>query len=245
MEKIYGLMITGKDEFHLGLAKSSATSFLNQTYPNKHLVIINDGDYNVKEQFNDKQKKIISEIKLPNKKFNLGRLRNISLEFVPDDALFVQWDDDDWHHHQAVQYQYEHLVKTKSDVVCFQQQTRYFFDRNHAHYFVSKGAIEGTIMARKKDIIYPEMSKGEDSPFYNDYEKRYKVSVMFNNPILYIRFIHGHNTWERDHFNIEDDRIYTPNDWFFHGDEYSFNYLKEALETHYNIIVPIITKSKE
>ena len=34
-DKIYGLMITGKDDYHLKLAINSAKSFLEQTYENK------------------------------------------------------------------------------------------------------------------------------------------------------------------------------------------------------------------
>ena len=48
-EKIYGVMVTGKDAKHEHLARQSVKSFIEQTYSNKKLLIINDGEYSLKD----------------------------------------------------------------------------------------------------------------------------------------------------------------------------------------------------
>ena len=207
LEKIYAVMITGKDDFHKHLAEKSVQSFLQQTYPNKHLIIINDGNYSLGHI----NKELITEIKL-DKKYILGVLRNMGIKQIPENGIYLQWDDDDWHHPSLMEKQYAYMKAQAADACILRSQVVYSFEKNAAWISSPKRAImgkprrgiEGTIMCRRKsDISYPVMVKSEDSVFINKYAQKYKFVIWKNPDFYYVRFIHGHNTWNDSHFSID------------------------------------------
>ena len=184
------------------MAEKSIRSFLQQTYPNKQLIIINDGTYTFKEL----KEKNITEIKL-NKKYILGELRNMGLKEIPENGIYLQWDDDDWHHPEIMRKQYEYMKSQSADACLLKNQVQYFFNYNVAR--IASNRI-GTIMCKKKKAIsYPTIAKSEDEYFFKQYTEQYHV-VTWNNPeFYYIRFIHGHNTWDEEHFHLKSK----PNTW--------------------------------
>jgi hypothetical protein len=219
-ETISGIMITGKDLYHVPLALRSIQSFQEQTYPFKHLIIINDGEFTFGSAEN------ITEIKLKTK-HSLGALRNIGLNILPLNGLWVQWDDDDWHHPKFIQEQYDILEKEQVDAVCCLHQVQYAFQINST--WKIHCLIPGTIMCRKKeDIFYPEWIRGEDSLFLTEYQKKYKVIGWENPSYYYIRFIHEHNTWDENHFQLKKK---TKNIWNLSTEEQ--NYLEKILEDYW------------
>lgn len=226
-EKIYGVMITGKDDFHKSLAEKSIQSFLQQTYPNKHLIIVNDGNYSLGHL----NKEVITEIKL-DKKHVLGELRNIGIKQIPENGMYLQWDDDDWHHPDLMAKQYKYIKTHSADGCILMSQVRYCFKTNAAWTTSRKSGIEGTIMCRRKEgILYPEDAKGEDSIFLKDYKKKYKLIKWDNPEFYYLRFVHGHNTWDENHFKLEK---FKKNEWSI--SEAAINYLSE--------IVPLYISAK-
>lgn len=198
-ETIYAVMITGKDSYHKHLAERSIQSFLEQTYPNKHLFIINDGEYSLGYL----KSNLITEVKL-NKKCVLGRLRNIGINEIPQNGIYLQWDDDDWHHPDLMEKQYRYMKNQRADGCFLESQIIYCFNTNAAWISSRKSGIEGTIMCRRRrDVFYPERAKSEDSIFFREYAKKYRL-VRWNNPShYYLRFVHGHNTWDENHFGIK------------------------------------------
>jgi len=201
-ETIYALMITGKDPHHIPLALLSIQSFLSQTYPNKCLIIVNDGAFS----FNDLNSELIVEIKLEQKKI-LGALRNIALSHIPENALCIQWDDDDWHHPDLLQKQYAHLVQTDADMNYLTRQVRYDLKTNAA--WVARQQLEGTVLFRKKaEILYPDLSRGEDTEFFNRYQQKFPVAGFENTAHYYIRFFHGFNTTLKEHLTIHPPGIW-------------------------------------
>lgn len=196
-EKIYSIMITGKDPYHKKLAEKSIESFATQTYPNKYLIIVNDGDYS----FDNLNKELFKEIKLK-EKFVLGKLRNIGLSYIPENAIYLQWDDDDWHHPKLMQEQYNQLISTKADVCLLKKQVQHVFSINTSWKLNVNKGIMGTIMCRKKNnILYPLIPKAEDKYFLDKYLKsKCKITVFDNPEYYYLRFVHGHNTWDANHF---------------------------------------------
>ncbi len=220
-EKIYAIMITGKDDFHFNLALCSIESFLQQTYPNKKLIIINDGNYN----FDHIQDERIQEIHLDEKRV-LGELRNIGLDAIPENAVWTVWDDDDWHHPKLMEKQYKQLVMKKANVCSLNNQVQYSFLRNNA--WVKCGDIFGNIMCRNKsDIRYPHVKKSEDVYFLEEYRNKYGGIIWDNPPHYYLRFIHGYNTWEQEDFEIQKKKS---NKWKLQTE--SSDYLARILERY-------------
>lgn len=221
-ETIYAIMVTGKDQFHEELARQAMKSFREQTYPNKHLIIINDGDYELGSAVD------ITEVKF-SQKHVLGELRNIALSYIPLNALWAQWDDDDWHHPEFLEKQYIELIKSRADGICCLRQVQYAFQINAA--WIYSRLIEGTIMCRKKEgVYYPKSKMREDTIFLENYEMRYKVAYWDNPAYFYIRFIHGHNTWNDRHFRLQNRKRD-----FWDLNEKESTYLEAVLENYSNI----------
>jgi glycosyltransferase involved in cell wall biosynthesis len=201
---ISALMITGKDEFHMPMAKISINSFNAQTYPNKELVIINDGQYSLNPtQSNIREYKID---KMNERK--LGDLRNITLDKCLGDFI-IQWDDDDYSHKNRMLEQYICLTENKVKAVILKKQIKYSFKSNVA-FVHDLWPLVGTILHERTMFRYENIDKAEDAVFYNNFRGS---SIIYNNlPSLYIRFYHGHNTWDENHVmqkhSKETDMIY-------------------------------------
>lgn len=191
-EKIYGLMVTGKHLVRRPMAYQAIRNFSDQTWPDKHLNVVNTG-YRVSPKGNFTH----CEIGIPNR--ILGSLRNAALEYVPNKAVWVQWDDDDYRRNDAIALQYDQLPKTEFACCILQNQIRYDFELNAAWDARSKTGFAGTIMARHTTLIYKPIAIGEDDNYFQRYTLIGEANVWDNPPSLYIRFIHGKNGGTRKH----------------------------------------------
>ena len=220
-EKIHGVMITGKDVHHEKLARLSVKSFVEQTHPNKKLLIINDGEYSL----SDLNSNEVEEIRVDNSdgKLKLGGLRNVAFDYMQEGDVWVQWDDDDWRHPNLLETQYKYLIDNNVTACFLYKQVRYFFALNHAKPFNRgrprprqgnrKYGIWGTIMARFDGNceLYPNLAKAEDDHIY----PHQQINSVQTPAHYYIRFIHGYNTWKIHHFtggNPNFEKINT-NNW--------------------------------
>lgn len=87
------------------LARRAVQCYLQQTYPNKELVIIDDGQEDYGPVLADVPAGELRYIKLdPAPGQVLGTLRNRSLEEATGDFM-AQWDDDDWYHPERIERQ--------------------------------------------------------------------------------------------------------------------------------------------
>jgi glycosyltransferase involved in cell wall biosynthesis len=94
---LWFLVMNGKSEIYT-LAKMAVQSFLGQTYPNRHLLIVNDGPTPV---YTAPPARVIEMRLHPGRR--LGQLRNLALEAIQRDSqgfghvdYVTQWNDDDW-----------------------------------------------------------------------------------------------------------------------------------------------------
>lgn len=200
-EPVYALMITGKDKFRARFAYNAILSFLGQSYGNRFLIAINDGDYRF--DCGDVPVERILQIQLDNSRSKLGALRNESLDRVPEDGIWIQWDDDDWYHSDLIAKQYEMLISHRLDACFLQNQVKFAFTVNAgwADYF--PGGFAGTLMARKRsDIRYQDISRGEDSMYCHALKQSSDWIAWNNPPHYYLRFIHGNNSWHDEHFQL-------------------------------------------
>lgn len=187
---ISALMITGKSEERYDLACMAVDCFRDQTWDNKELIVINtspsapwfDGVENIREFKTDEKP--------------LGELRNLSYEKAEGD-YFIQWDDDDYHAPNRMEWQYKHHEEDHLSLL--ERQVRYDIIKHKGTVFSFNSGIEGTMFHGPTDFSYPDMDKGEDSEFCNQFRDDDKVNVQNNPASLYIRIFHGGNTWDRDH----------------------------------------------
>lgn len=185
------------------LARRAVKSFLNQSYPNKELIVVDDGKQDYSPLFYDIPPNNLRYIKLDsNNKTVLGKLRNIAVEAASGDYL-TQWDDDDWYHPDRLLYQVEYLQKGY-DACCLSASLMHLDDQeffNMPYIGHLPEGIPGTIMHRRSDDIrYPALKLGEDTYYLKEWLRFRYTRLPSSYAGLFIRCFHGSNTWERQHF---------------------------------------------
>lgn len=185
------------------LARRAVQCFIDQTYPNKELVIVDDGEEDYSSILADVPVDQVKYIKLEKEPdFVLGKLRNKSLEFATGEYL-IQWDDDDWYHPDRIAIQAEALNKGY-DACCLSSalmhlDTEEFMD--HPYVGILPEGIPGSIMHRVSETIrYPETKRAEDTVYLHEWMKKRYIKLDDSYNYLFLRAFHGSNTWEQEHF---------------------------------------------
>ena len=185
------------------IARRAILCFKRQTYPNKELVIIDDGDVDYTDILRDIPESDLNYIRIPkDDTVRLGGLRNLSLDAAEGDYL-VQWDDDDWYHDDRITLQAK-VLQNGSDACCLSYSLIHIEDGEFKDFpFIGSltHGIPGSIMHVNSDNIrYPNYIKAEDT-VYLDHWKKKKYTIMPKDmAYLFIRCYHGSNTWNAEHF---------------------------------------------
>lgn len=209
-DPVYATMITGKSLHRAGWAMLALENFRLQTYRNRYLVVVNDGDFDLDLDAARLPPDRVISIR-PSQRHSLGELRNIALDAIPNGALWVFWDDDDWRHPRLMTAQ--HRVLTELGVAgCFMaSQVKYAFGIDAAFEHGNPGGFAGTLMAYNDPAQrFPDLARGEDSVFADALKRTKRWYLWRNPPHYYFRFIHGANTCDEAHFKLHRQ---TPGKW--------------------------------
>lgn len=208
--------------------KRSVQCYVDQTYPNRELVVVNEGPKSYQEQIaahldgrNDVRLIFLDG------KYTLGSLRNISIGLCHGD-IFVQWDDDDYNAPERLATQYYHLSRSPASKVCYlTDQLHFYFNTNrlfwndwrafHSGDRKEYSLIPGTIMAYREGFWarYPSLghhcSAGEDSVLAMGLlEDEDKVLLVSGIGYLHVYTYHGQNVWDvAHHTKISHERSVT------------------------------------
>lgn len=234
--KISCLLVTANGRFEY--FKRSFDCYLNQTYPNRELIIVNEGSKNYQNQLKDfvNGRKDVKCVFLDGK-YTLGGLRNISVA-VCSGEIFVQWDDDDFNMPERLATQYSHLINQKADVCYLTDQLHYYFPTQELYWenwekFLSGSITEyslipGTIMAFKNKFLvrYPSSgnhaSAGEDSVLSSKLCQIVNVVLLRDFGYLHVYSYHGQNVWDIEHHkNISRHRSFSFENMLKHRDRIS------------------------
>jgi len=192
------ICVTGKSDFHVEkLFPQAVRSWMQQRYPldRMELVVVHDNPEYRFDCFPEDLRTLEVFADGP-----LGELRNAGLAAATGD-LILQWDDDDWHHPDRVAAQVGAYLATGRPN-CLYSQICYDWHSDTAYVRELPGnCLHGTILHENRpEYRYPAMEKGEDTAFMQHFPD---LEVIQNKPELYVRFSHGHNTWDRRHIMRE------------------------------------------
>jgi glycosyltransferase involved in cell wall biosynthesis len=198
---VSGLMVTRN---RASLARRAVACFMAQTWANKELVIVDDGDEDYSSMLEPYRQRahIIYERLRADPARTLGSARNISLDLARGDYC-VQWDDDEWYHPQRIALQMAAICAGAEAVVL--KYTLMHLDTAtyswHPYRACLRGGTPGTILHRRTTLRYPELRKNEDGVFLTRLRSELRVKVQGRSlSHLFIRCFHGGNTWEKEHF---------------------------------------------
>jgi len=193
--------------------------FLDQDYPNKELIVLNDQvnvNYYVNRHIEADNIRIVN---CPKRFDNLGQKRNYSLDLAKGDYICV-WDDDDlytpWRISESVKYMENNdcdIVKANSAIISTHNKDHYI----SSNLFHSQACIRKSYNKR-----YLDMSTGEDI----EYEKGAKIKSFPVEPLFWYVYRWGNGvhhvsgiqdnklTWEKSlnwpTYQIQGDLVLNP-----------------------------------
>jgi 2-polyprenyl-3-methyl-5-hydroxy-6-metoxy-1,4-benzoquinol methylase len=169
--------------------------FLGQTYAEKELIVLDDGDDRVADIIPARND--IRYIALPSR-LNVGAKRNLACREARGD-LILHWDDDDWYAPRRIETQVKALVESQADIAGLDRLLyfdpaanlawQYSYPRN-----AKRWAGGNTLCYRKafwNSHRFPEVMIGEDSRFV--WSASAGKLVTIDDESLVVGFIHGSN----------------------------------------------------
>ena len=196
-----------------GFLSKAVADFVRQTFPDRELVILHEGD----DAVDARVRAIVSphagapirvERTAPGPK--LGGLRNIAIARARGEWI-CQWDDDDRHHPARLRLQWERAQSEGAAVNylvdqlhLFEPENILFWDDWNAEPY-PLNIIQGTILARRSVLPpYPDIGPGEDTLqthalFRAEASKAFRVSRLGDMGWCYIYRFHGANAWDAEH----------------------------------------------
>jgi glycosyltransferase involved in cell wall biosynthesis len=197
----------------LGLLSDAVADFVGQTFPDRELVILHDGDDAVHAgvcAIVAAQPDVSIRVERAPRGPRLGGLRNIAIARARGEWI-CQWDDDDRCHPERLRLQWEHAESERADVNYLVDQLHWFLPDNLLFWDDWSGEqyplnlIQGTILARRAAIPpYPDISRGEDTLQTHallraEAANALRVSRLRGAGWCYIYRFHGGNVFDASH----------------------------------------------
>jgi glycosyltransferase involved in cell wall biosynthesis len=178
-------------------------SFLSQDYPNKELIVVDDGD--------DKIGALVEG--LPGVSYvplsyraSIGSKRNLACEMAHGEII-AHWDDDDWYGPSRLRYQAMPIIRGEADVTGLENAFvmelpagQFWTTSSQLHHQMFVGNVHGGTLVFRKDLIaeglrYPEVDLAEDAYFLRMATGRGKRLMRLPNAGLFVYVRHGRNAW--------------------------------------------------
>lgn len=188
------------------LCRRAIRSWAEQTWENCELVILDNGREPMQDLLADlPSERIVYRHVANNPETTIGELRNSSLDMVRGDFVVPQWDDDDWSAPVRIERQMAALRAHDADAVTLYATLMHVDDPDwfdHPFYGLLEGGVPPTILHKRDDTIrFPELRRTSDTTYKHAWMKRgYHIMPMKEAGHLHLRYSHGGNLWEKEHF---------------------------------------------
>jgi glycosyltransferase involved in cell wall biosynthesis len=197
----------------LELLSEAVADFVGQTFSDRELVILHDGDGAVDAGM----RAIVTahpgasiRVERAPRGPRLGELRNIAMARAWGEWI-CPWDDDDRHHPERLRLQWEHAQSEQAAVNYLVDQLHWFLPDNMLYWDdwgrepYPLNVIQGTILARREVMPpYPDLSRGEDTLQTHALLRAealggFRVSRLGGAGWCYIYRFHGRNVFDAAH----------------------------------------------
>ena len=177
---ITAVMLTGKDRSRIPFCTMAVKCFLEQSWPNKELVIVNHGDWDVSLGCPENVREFHVE------RTTMGLMRQECLDHARGDVV-IQWDDDDISMPERMKVQAAPILSGEAEATFLGSQIRYSLVTNCALVGWNKrnAGIDGTVCHRRRDkYAYQDVKAREDSIFRRHFAKS---QVVIQGDRLHVR----------------------------------------------------------
>jgi len=170
--------------------------FLRQDYPNRELLILDDGDDRIADLVPDDPR--IRYVALA-ERMVLGAKRNLACDLARG-AFIAHWDDDDWIAPQRLSRQVSVLQTTGAELCGAARQLYYQPSANRAWLYEYPVAhrrwVAGNTLCYRKSFWtrnrFPDIQVGEDTRFV--WSPHARNTALMSDTDICVGLVHAHNT---------------------------------------------------
>jgi glycosyltransferase involved in cell wall biosynthesis len=184
------------------LAQRAIDCFAAQSWPDRELVIVDDGDEDYTPMV---WPYVAGGLRIHYHRIaqrdgvRLGALRNLSIDAARGEWC-LQWDDDEWYHPDRISRQMAARigagVALKYTLIDVPTPTL-----GNLVFRADTGiATPGTILFRRDAARYQNLPRNEDGLFMREVRRSGLTVLGQEHAHLFVRCYHGSNTWEQAHF---------------------------------------------
>jgi glycosyltransferase involved in cell wall biosynthesis len=178
-------------------------SFLQQDYPNRELIIVDDGKDRMEDLIPPAEN--IHYLR-PSRRMSIGAKRNLACQHARGEII-AHWDDDDWYSPDRLRYQVAPIVNGAGELTglenkfVLQLPSGEFWTNDpqlHERMFVQN--VHGGTLVYRKDVWsegfrYPEINLAEDAWLIYRATQSGKRLLRLANPGVFVYVRHGTNAW--------------------------------------------------
>lgn len=206
------------------LIKKSVYCYTQQTYKNKELIVLSQGDAatnNLIETYIQGLGRSDIQFLVASPKLTLGAMRNLSIELTTG-SVVCQWDDDDLYHPLRLVTQYHALLDSGVSASLYSEHLKYFKNTGEIYWIDWSGEKKeferflcGTVMFDKKyfymnhNMLYPESGnrsgKEEDLDVLQKLLRCGRIAPI-KEGYQYIYVYHGDNVYWLEHHKLVLDK---------------------------------------
>ena len=179
-------------------------SFLQQDYPNRELIIVDDG----KDAIGDLAEGLTNVRYLHVARTSIGAKRNLACRHAAGEII-AHWDDDDWYSPDRLRYQVMPIIGGKADLTGLENafvlelpRGEFWTTEPTLHQRLFVGNVHGGTLVYRKELWtqglrYPEINLAEDAWLLVRATRQGKRLVRLSNPGVFVYVRHGRNAWRQ------------------------------------------------
>lgn len=180
--------------------------FRQQDYPNRELIIIDDGDDPVGDLAENMPG--VHYIRLTTRA-SIGAKRNLACRQAQG-QIIAHWDDDDWYSPDRLRYQVAPILAGQADLTGLENtfvmqlpDGDFWTTRPELHRKMFIGDVHGGTLVFRRELLelgirYPEINLAEDAWLLQRAIMAGKRLMRLSNPGVFVYVRHGRNAWRFD-----------------------------------------------
>jgi glycosyltransferase involved in cell wall biosynthesis len=191
--------------------------FLDQDYPNKELIVVDDGEDRVGDLAEN-----LPGVRYfsPASRLSIGAKRNLACAEARGEIV-AHWDDDDWYATDRLRYQAAPIIAGEAEITGLESafvldaaESAFWTIKPELHRRLFAGDVHGGTLVYRRELLsrglrYPEVSLAEDAYLLRQAIEGGMRLLRLDNPGVFVYVRHGLNAWRE----FEPGRFLAPAGW--------------------------------
>jgi len=191
--------------------------FLDQDYPNKELIVVDDGE----DRVGDLAENLPGVRYLsPASRLSIGAKRNLACAEARGEIV-AHWDDDDWYAPDRLRYQAAPIIAGEAEITGLESafvleaaEGAFWTIKPELHRQLFAGDVHGGTLVYRRELLsrglrYPEVNLAEDAYLLRQAIGGGNRLLRLDNPGVFVYVRHGLNAWRE----FQPGRFLAPAGW--------------------------------